>query len=78
MRADAGKFGAALTMMVNMLAAGTAPSYLKPILAGGVSIALQKTETAIRPLACGDPIRRLVGKCFCVAAKDDISEAKEE
>ena len=36
---------------------------------------MQKTETAIRPLACGDPIRRLVGKCFCVAAKDDISEA---
>ena len=36
---------------------------------------MQKTETAIRPLACGDPIRRLVSKCFCVAGKDDIDAA---
>ena len=39
-----------------------------------MSIALQKNETAIRPLACGDPLRRLVGKCFCVVAREEISK----
>jgi hypothetical protein len=29
----------------------------------------------VRPLACGDPIRRLVAKCFCIAGKDDIENA---
>jgi hypothetical protein len=56
------------------LAAG-APSFLKRFIAGGVSIALEKNATAVRPLACGDPIRRLVAKCFCVAGKDDVSGA---
>ena len=36
---------------------------------------MEKSATAVRPLACGDPIRRLVAKCFCVAAKEDISLA---
>jgi len=40
-----------------------------------VSIALEKGKTAVRPLACGDPIRRLVAKCFCVAGKEEISKA---
>jgi hypothetical protein len=43
--------------------------------AGGVSIALEKTKTSVRPLACGDPIRRLVAKCFCVAGKEEISKS---
>ena len=41
----------------------------------GVSIALEKTKTSVRPLACGDPIRRLVAKCFCVAGKEEISKS---
>ena len=68
-------FQRALTSAVNHLAKGDAPSPLKPFIAGGVSIALQKTETSVRPLACGDPLRRLVGKCFCVGGKDEISTA---
>jgi len=27
----------------------------------------------VRPLCCGDPLRRLVAKCFCLGAKDEIS-----
>jgi hypothetical protein len=46
---------------------------VQPFLAGGVSIALQKSATAIRPLYCGDPIRRLVAKCFCFGGKTQIS-----
>ena len=30
---------------------------------------------AVRSLACGDPIRRLVAKCFCVAGKEEISKS---
>ena len=52
-----------------MFARGEAPMFLQPFLAGGVSIALQKNATAARPLCCGDPIRRLVSKCFCLGAK---------
>ena len=48
--------------------------FLQPFLAGGVSIALQKNATAVRPLCCGDPIRRLVAKCFCLGGKDEISK----
>ena len=69
------RFSEALTVAVNHLASGKAPRFLKRFLAGGVSIALQKDATAIRPLACGDPLRRLVGKCFCVVAREEISQS---
>jgi len=58
-----------------MFAAGRAPEFLKPFIAGGVSIALEKNATSVRPLCSGDPIRRLVAKCFCVAGKKQIEEA---
>ena len=63
------------TLPTNHFALGQAPGFLKRFVAGGVSIALEKSKTAVRPLACGDPIRRLVAKCFCVAGKEDISKA---
>ena len=59
---------------MNHLAAGEAPSFLQPFLAGGVSIALRKGATGIRPLCCGDPLRRLVAKCFCFGGKRDIDK----
>lgn len=74
MRAESFYFPSALTGACNQFAAG-APSFLKRFVAGGVSIALEKSATAVRPLACGDPLRRLVAKCFCVAGKDEISGA---
>ena len=63
----------ALSSVVNLLASGEAPKFLQPFLAGGVSIALSKSNGGVRPLACGDPFRRLVGKCFCLGAKEDFS-----
>jgi hypothetical protein len=72
-RAESSSFGLSLTSVVNLLASGRAPSFLQPFLAGGVSIALQKPGGGVRPL-CGDPLRRLVAKCFCLAGKDEISE----
>ena len=62
-----------LAAVVNLLAFGEAPAFLRPVLAGGVSIALSKAKGGVRPLVCGDPLRRLVGKCFCLGAKEDFS-----
>lgn len=61
--------------LLNQFASGQSPHFLRKFVAGGVSIALEKSATAVRPLACGDPIRRLVVKCFCVAGKEEISAA---
>ena len=47
---------------------------MQPFIAGGVSIALAKPNKGVRPLCSGDSIRRLVAKCFCLGAKDEISE----
>ena len=74
-RAESYLFTRALTSAVNQFSAGLAPKFLRRYVAGGVSIALEKSKTAVRPLACGDPIRRLVAKCFCVAGKEEISKA---
>jgi hypothetical protein len=48
-------FSRALVAAVNLLSNGDAPAFLRPFLAGGVSIALRKGATGVRPLCCGDP-----------------------
>ena len=63
-----------LTRAVNYFCSGEAPDFLQPFIAGGVSIALAKPNRGVRPLCSGDAIRRLVAKCFCLGAKDEISE----
>ena len=50
-RAESFIFMRALTSAVNDFATGRAPSFLKRFVAGGVSIALEKSATAVRPLA---------------------------
>ena len=72
-KTDCDVFLRGLSAVVNLLAFGEAPTFLQPFLAGGVSIALSKPNGGVRPLACGDPFRRLVGKCFCLGAKDDFA-----
>jgi hypothetical protein len=74
-RAESFTFVPTLCRAVNLFASGDAPWFLQPFLAGGVSIALQKSATAVRPLCCGDPLRRLVAKCFCLGGKDEIAAA---
>ena len=71
-RAEGYRFAGSLTSAVNLFASGRAPDFLRRFIAGGVSIALEKNATSVRPLACGDPLRRLVAKCFCIAGKKDI------
>ena len=38
------------------------------------AIALAKPSRGVRPLCCGDPLRRLVAKCFCLGGKGEISQ----
>ena len=71
MSSEAARFPIALTSAVNKFASGQAPDFLKRFIAGGVSIALEKNATSVRPLCCGD----LVAKCFCIAGRDKIWEA---
>ena len=56
-----------------MLAAGRAPSSVSLFLAGGSLIALNKNKEGcapdIRPIAVGETLRRLVGKCMCALLK---------
>jgi len=72
-RAESFHFVPTLTRAVNVLASGEAPLFLQPFLAGGVSIALAKPNRGVRPLCCGDPLRRLVAKCFCAGGSGEIS-----
>eukprot|EP00731_Ephydatia_muelleri_P026672 Em0018g772a len=62
-----------LRSVINMLAAGKAPSSVSRFLAGGSLIALNKNKECcapdIRPIAVGETLRRLVGKCMCVLLK---------
>ena len=74
-RAESFDFVQRLGRAVNMFAAGEAPTFLQPFVAGGVSIALSKPNRGVRPLCCGDSIRRLVAKCFCHGGKDEISKS---
>ena len=62
-----------LRSVINMLAAGRAPRSVSRFLAGGSLIALNKNKEGcapdIRPIAVGETLRSLVGKCMCALLK---------
>ena len=62
-----------LRLVINILAAGKAPTLVSRFLAGGSLIALNKNKEGcapdIRPIAVGETLRRLVGKCMCALLK---------
>ena len=53
-----------LTAVVNVLAQGRALSCVAPVLAGAGLVALPKPSGGIRPIAVGELLRRLTGKCL--------------
>ena len=65
---------ATLRDIVNLLASGKAPPMVAKFLAGGTLIALNKLKDGsppdIRPIAVGESLRRLTGKCICALVKD--------
>ena len=69
--------GSSLRDIVNLLAAGKAPLSVARFLAGGSLTALNKFKDGsppdIRPIAVGETLRRLAGKCLCSLVKDKVS-----
>lgn len=63
-----------ITQLVNHIARGRAPLFVQPFLAGAFLSPLIKKDGGIRPVACGDTLRRIVGKVF---AKKVKSKAKD-
>ena len=69
--------GSSLGDIVNLLAAGKAPLSVARFQAGGSLTALNKFKDGsppdIRPIAVGETLRRLTGKCLCSLVKDKVS-----
>ncbi|KAL5488731.1 hypothetical protein EMCRGX_G017716 [Ephydatia muelleri] len=62
--------------IVNLLASEKVPVPVATFLAGGRLIALNKDEgnpPDVRPIAVGETLRRLTGKCICAILRDKIS-----
>eukprot|EP00731_Ephydatia_muelleri_P015049 Em0008g769a len=64
--------------VVNILAAGRAPPMIASFLAGGNLTALVKSKQGssldIRPIAVGEALRRLTGKCLCALLSEIVLE----
>lgn len=63
-----------LTDLANHLAAGRAPRAIAPFLAGATLHALPKPDGGVRPIAVGEVLRRLVGKCLSTAVRDTVRD----
>ena len=63
-----------LLEVVNLLASGKVPTLVARYLAGENLVALEKTKPNsppdIRPIAVGEALRRLTGKCLCALTKN--------
>ena len=67
-----------LKAVVHLLASGRAPSQLSVFLTGGNLTALNKSKPNcpldVRPIAVGETLCRLTGKCLCAAVKCKAAE----
>jgi hypothetical protein len=61
-----------LTQFVNDLIAGRVNPVIAPSLAGASLYALEKKLGGIRPLACGNLLRRLASKCICFLTREQF------
>ncbi|KAL5483977.1 hypothetical protein EMCRGX_G020399 [Ephydatia muelleri] len=69
--------GTSLKGIVNLLASGKVPVHVSAYLAGGKLIALDKSKEGsppdVRPIAVGETLRRLTGKCICAILRNKFS-----
>eukprot|EP00731_Ephydatia_muelleri_P035300 Em0113g2a len=66
-----------LYQVVNLLITGEVPAALAPYLAGGNLTALMKLKELgwdVRPIAVGEVLRRLAGKCACALTKEKATD----
>ena len=61
-----------ITNVVNKLLQGQVPNDIKPWLCGARLAALPKPQGDLRPVACGDTLRRITGKAAFAEAGDEI------
>ena len=61
-----------LAVAVNLLAQGRACATAAPCLAGAVLVAVPKPEGGVRPIAIGEVLRRLTGKCLLETVKGEF------
>ena len=59
-----------LTALVNLLARGAACAAVAPFLAGARLVAVPKLKGGLRPIAVGELLRRLTGKCVLEAVRE--------
>mgnify|MGYP002811166483 CR=1 FL=1 len=66
-----------LSALANMMARGEAPEAARPFLCGATLTALPKEDGIQRPVAVGEVLRRLVGKCLAQAVREDARKLFE-
>ena len=64
----------ALADFVSDFNAGILPQEAQPWFCGARLIALQKQPTGVRPIAVGETLRRLAGKCLVRRCQDEVIE----
>lgn len=64
-------FTSQLAAVLTLLAQGRAPEFVAPVLAGAGLLALPKPHGGVRPIAVGEVLRRLTGKCLMALVRDD-------
>ena len=57
--------------VVNLLARGQVPAPVSVFAAGAGLVALPKPKGGVRPIAVGEVLRRITGKCLCAAVKEE-------
>ena len=69
--------GTSLKAILNLLASGKVPVHLSTFLAGGRLYALNKSKEGsppdVRPIAVGETLHRITGKCICAILRNKIS-----
>ena len=66
-----------LAQVVNILVRGDAPPAVRHLLSGASLVALPKAEGGLRPIAVGETLRRVVGKCLLTGVKEDMRSRLE-
>ena len=60
-----------LTAVLNVMVQGRAPPCVAPVVAGAGLVALTKPNGGLRPIAVGELLRRLAGKCLVNVVRED-------
>ena len=63
----------ALGRVTQRIAVGEIPGDARQFFFGARLVALVKADLSLRPIACGEVLRRLAGKLLCAAVKKEVA-----